>query len=167
MHRQPPPPHHTHTTHGTGERAQTESESIVPLKKCSFRFLLSTPTDLASKEMMGPAPDEDWGWDIWPDLTFDTPTWKISGTQGIRPNWNWVLTVVYTILSRDFYATRPSFFLSDRLRCDDEEDTVEVISGLYPVHCPNYQSKCSTFPWLDQPTTRMMAASANCCMHSL
>ena len=59
MHRQPPPPHHTNTTHGTGERAQTESESIVPLKKYSFRFLLSTPTDLASKEMVGPETVED------------------------------------------------------------------------------------------------------------
>ena len=116
MHRQPPPPHHTHTTHGTGERAQTESESIVPLKKYSFRFLLSTPTDLASREMMGPAPDEDWGWGIWPDLTFDTPTWKISGTQVIRPNWKWVLTVVYTILSRDFYATRLSVLC--QIGCD-------------------------------------------------
>ena len=59
MHRQPPPPHHTHTTHGTGERAQTESESIVPLKKYYFRTLLSTPAAISFREMMGPAPDED------------------------------------------------------------------------------------------------------------
>ena len=116
MHRQPPPPHHTHTTHGTAERAQTESESIFPLKKYSFRSLLSTPVALAFRERMGLKTVEDWGWDVWPDLTFDTCTWKISGTQVITPNWNWVLTVVNTILSRDFCATRLSVLC--QIGCD-------------------------------------------------
>ena len=85
-------------------------------KNILFVSPLSTHTANAFREMIGPILDEDWGWGIWPDLTFDTCTWKISGTQVIRPNWNWVLTVVNTILSRDFCATRLSVLC--QIGCD-------------------------------------------------